>query len=155
MEIIRPFLPSSMHLLICWFTVQDPWWNIFCSLTSISSISAIYYQGEANLKFIFFVMQQLDQSIPSISSVKHFLLPGMSSPKQVDKNYAFFGTNTTCIWLLCSVLLQLESLLMSIQARRFWRCAWATQILQRRWPDIPLFHKTVFGMYHALLVLQH
>ena len=46
----------------------------------------ILCQGEANLKFVFFVMHQFDKSIPSISSIKQFLLPGMNPPRQALHN---------------------------------------------------------------------
>ena len=45
----------------------------------------MYMQGEANLKFVFFMMRQLDQSIPSISSVKRFILPGLTSLSSLKK----------------------------------------------------------------------
>lgn len=44
----------------------------------------ILVQGEANLKFIFFTMRQLDSSVPSISKMKKFSLPGFTPPTEVN-----------------------------------------------------------------------
>ena len=52
-------------------------------MTTIHYSSLFVAQGEANLKFVFFIMQQLDKTVPSITSVKNITLEGLVSPRQV------------------------------------------------------------------------
>ena len=40
-------------------------------------------QGENNISFVLYAMWQLDHSVPSLSALKRFVLPGQSNPQKV------------------------------------------------------------------------
>ena len=109
---------------------------MMCQLLYVESV--YYVQGEANLKFVFFVMRQLDQSIPSISSVKRFILPGLTSPTQVGKHFGYFLSS----FFICHLFLQCFT---EAGIPFYINSSKAILNLPQKWLGIPLFPMTVFG----------
>ena len=66
--------------------------------TFSSNVIFSHLQGQSNLKFMWHVMKQLNSSIPSLSQVKNFLLPGLNLPQKVK--------------FICSVVFQSYNILL-------------------------------------------
>lgn len=57
---------------------------VYCATSSVLLV-ALLLQGERNLKFILFIMKQLDPALPSLDTIKRFQLPGFQPPTKVFK----------------------------------------------------------------------
>lgn len=63
------------------------------------------FKEESNLAFVFFVLQQLDRSVPSLSTVRKFNLPQIELPQKVYSHvilYIVWGREFSCCVLLLS-----------------------------------------------------
>ena len=63
----------------------------------------LYCKGESNLKFIFFMLRQID-NVRSISTVRNFKLPQMAVPQKVH-NYDNYYIHLVLMSIISEVLL--------------------------------------------------